>query len=296
MNIKKIREYRLKKPPTDIAVLSNNIYISTKGKRVFFLPEDQEQLKSILFSSQVNAMDASDTTLYCGCSDGRIFGLNPSHKVTFRSFTDPAGITLCKYDRDKNDILASTFSKKVQVFGDSSMLKNTFYCYDSPVSSFDLAKDGTMVCVSQNSQNLKIINTIDGGSRVLKIAEGFPETAKFISKELLLVGTLSGHICIYSVSSLKLLSVYRGSAAVHSLHLLGDCRFLTGTGDSTLGLYEYRHGKVECIEHLAVAGIPVAFCGFGNSIAVAVSREPRLGRWGALKTGKNRMVIIKIEN
>lgn len=295
MAVRKLREYRLKRPPTDICAVFENLYVSTKGKRIFFLSDKQKELKSILFSSQVSSMAASDAVLYCGCSDGKMFGLSSAHKVVFRSVSDVSGVTRCAYDRTRADILVSTNNKKVQSFGENSITKDTFYCYDTPVVDFDITMEGYLACASQNSQSVKVINIASKESRTLQLAGGFSEAVKFLSNELVLVGTLSGALQIYRLKTLEMVHSIKTSGGVHSLYLHKNEFLLVGLADSTVDVYKINNRRIDFSEKISVSGIPVAFCAFRNNIAIAVSREPRLGRWEACKTGKNRIIILKIE-
>lgn len=295
MEIKKVKEYKLKGPPTALCAAFGCLYVATKGKRVFFLRSGESVFKSILFSSQVDALGASDTTLYCGCSDGKIFGLASTHKITFRAASDSSGVTHCVFDRAHASLLVSTAGKKVQAFGENSILGNTFYCYDTPVIGFDVSGGGALACVSQNNRSIKVFGADSKELKPLRTAAGFPEALVFVTDERILVGSLSGTLRLYSVRTREVLCTARAPGGIHSLYVQNDI-VLAGLGNSALALYRISGNEIVDAGGCAMPGIPVAFCQCEDGIAIAASREPRLGRWGVQKAGHNKVVIARIEN
>lgn len=290
-------ELKLKRPPTDIAVRHDILYVSTKGKRVFCFPGGGEESKSILFSYQVNAIDASNDILYCGCADGKVFGLDVKHKVVFRSSSDDSGVTGCKYNNSGRNIFISTFNKKIEILGENAILQNTFYCHNAPITGFDVSNGGTLVCAAQNSKVLKIIDVNTKIIIDLQISEGFPEVVLFISEDSFLVGTVGGNIYCYtkSKSNFDLKAKYKYTAGIQSFFLANKNTLLVGFSNQTIGLFRVNKREIELIDEFAAPGIPIGFCEFKGSIAVAVGREPRLGRWGKIKSAKNTILMVKIE-
>ncbi|KAI4291647.1 hypothetical protein PAPHI01_0921 [Pancytospora philotis] len=295
MGFKIVAKYPLKRPPTDVAARGSRLYVSTKGKRIFFLAEGNDGLKSILFAAEVGAMSAADDALYCGCSDGRIFGLSDAHKVVFRATADPAGVTGVLYDRAREELLVSTYSKKILAFAQNSILKNTLYCYDTAVADFDVAPCGVVASVSENNQRVKLVVPGVEEPRILHLKEGFSESVRFLSNELLLVATLGGALSVYRVKTLEPVCTIKAGAGVLAMHVLKDNHVLLGCDNSTLECYRLAGRSLELVGTHEVAGLPVAFCDFRGATAVALSREPRRGRWGMSRSGKNAVCVFEFE-
>lgn len=291
MKIIKVKELKIKKPPTSVCSQFNNIYVSTKGKRVFYT-SDTREFKSILFSSQVNSMTASNCILFCVCEDGKVFGLSENHKVIYRSSAGDSVATHCLYDSATADIMVSTFSKKIVILTEHSMLKDSYFCFETPVIYFDFSVDRNLACVSQNNKNIKIFSLKE--SNDLKVVDGFPEVLKFISNEIIVVGTSKGSIQIYSIKTRKRITGLDTGSEVHSIFIIDSNYFLVGLS-SKICLYKYDNFSIELIDELPVNGIPVAFCLHNKGITAAISRESRLGRWNLMKKGRNSILSLEIK-
>lgn len=322
MNIS--QQFILKRPPTDICSLNDNIYISTKSKRVFYIhdlnSEKLRNFKSILFSEPVNALSSSNNNIYCACTNGRVFGMDSKHKVMFRASSDISGVTFCKFDEIRRNIIVSTTQKKIQIFTEESFLRNTFYCSDTPIISFDISKDGILSSISENSHIVKIIRTVENNSKKdtvkdIKLQNGFPECLK-IHGDYIYIGTNIGIIYIYSITTYKMVAKYVEHGSIYSIHIIDNENFIVGICEAVgsnndcdknsesanetikniakIKKHNFKNKKIEFNSELKMPGIPVAFCNYKNKLAVAISREPRLGRWGIMKTGKNKVIIIDI--
>lgn len=294
MSIKVLAELRIPRPPTDICAPQDRLYVATKGKRVFFAAGGLEGVKSILFSSQVTALSASESVLYCGCEDGTIYGLSPAHKTVFKVAVGPTEITSMLYHKTRSDIFAGAHNRKIVQLGENSIVKNTFYGYDSPVASFDVSANGTLASASQNNQNIKVVNANTKDPKHLRLPCGFSESVKFLSNDYLLVGTLSGQLHVYRTRSLELADTVSVPAGICAMHLHQDGTLLLGLVNATIVVCRLCKAHPEPTETIQAGGIPVAFSTYRGSVAVAVSREKRMGRWNRTRGGKNKIILLSI--
>lgn len=317
MKLAKEREYRLARPPTCIASVNGNVYVSTKCKRLFYLPSDSRQLKSILFTSPVTSVCRSDSVLYCGCESGRLFGLDSRHKTVFRAETgNEERVNCCVYSAQRESIFVASNGPKILEFGQNSILKNAFYCQGSRTTQLALqatdraaadraamaTMDSTAVAlVQENILSVKLLNILSKEVTEIGTAGAFPEAVCFLSDRALLVGLLSGAITCWArrKSRYERQSAYEcpDGSAVCAIMALPDGLFIAGFSDFTVRLFRMDQTGMACLDRLETPGLPVAFCGHGGAVAVAVSREQRLGRWGRCHTSKakNRLWMIRIE-
>jgi hypothetical protein len=287
-------QVKLKKPPTSILESFGNLYISTKSPRIFYIPQNSRKLKSILFSSQVMSMAGSESSLFCSCADGMVYGLSDKHKVSFKSATDKSECTYSMVDERTSDIVISKNSNKIVVLAQNTILKNTYYIYDTPVIYFDISKERQIAAVTQNNKNIKLLQSDFKDYKILNVQEGFPEIAKFVRNDLL-VGTLSNSIQLYSTKKSKMILSTKLSAGVQSIYIVDDYVYLVGLLNSRVCLVHHIDNSLKIIDEIEVEGIPIGFTRYKNQIAVAISREPRLGRWGHRKDGKNKVIFLNVE-
>lgn len=294
MKLEILKELSLKRPPTDICSQFGNLYVSTKGKRLFLYNTDDNTQKSILFSSQVNTLSSSDSLLFCGCNDGKIFGLLNNNKVGYRSSCDSAMAYKCIYCPIKKELYVSTVNKKVVVLNDDGILKRSHFCHETPVVDFDISFDRVIACLSENNKSVMIFDPFESKPKNLRIQHGFPEVVKY-QNDLLLIGTNKGEIQVYSNKTLKKqFSIILGSSP-QSIFVVNDNMVLAGLTNEKIALVEIIiKESPQILFQLDVCGIPIGFCKHKDHIAVTVSREPRLGRWGKLKKGHNKVIFLKI--
>ncbi|KAI5173334.1 hypothetical protein PAEPH01_1900 [Pancytospora epiphaga] len=295
MGVRIKSELQIPRPPTDVCIFGDRIYTATKGKRVFFTSLELEGKKSILFSSQVNALSSSDGILYCGCQDGLLYGLSKAHKTVLKTPVDPKGITRVFWDEARGDIFVASNGKRVVQMGDNGIIKNTFYGYDSPVLDIDVSSNGTLFSVSQNNQSIKLVDINAKEPKHIYLSSGFPETVKVISNKYVVLCTLDGILYLYDAKGLGVVSTLNVSAGICSIHLHLDCFVLLGLIDGTIALYKHLGTILDFVEMIKVPGIPVGFTSHGKDLVVITSREMRMGRWNKKSDGKNMVIVFEID-
>jgi len=218
MSLRLSAKYMLRAAPTDVCISDDTLYVSTKSKRVYFIKKGARLVKSIRFSSQVNALGSAAAGIYCACADGRVFGLNAQHKVTFRATADTAGCTALAIDHARREVAVASYGRKVELLLDNGILKNTFYVEDTPVSSVAISEQGVIACASQNKRTVALFNSLTGDRQPITVPVGFPEATTFTGSDRLIIGTAAGAIYVYSVRSRKLIASCIGGAAIHVDH------------------------------------------------------------------------------
>lgn len=293
--LKRTKEYALSYSPTALAANSGNIYIAVKGKALFFIPLDSRKLESVPFVDQITSLAAGGNALYCGCKGGDIIGITSKHSTCFKASIDKTPITHCAYDPYRSEILASSHGRKIVIFGDNGIQKNSHFFYTTPVVSFRFTKEGMIAGISENNQVVRLVDSIGKSHKELKLSGGFPESIIFSNREHLLVGTNTGSVQLYSLKTMKLVAECNTGASVITLCCFKDNTFLLGTTRPELLILSVEGSSMEIAGSWELEGIPVAIEAVGDEIVLALGREPRLGRWGRMSKGKNRIVFIKIE-
>lgn len=253
--------------------------------------EDGKTLKSIVFSHQVNTLCAAEHTLFCGQQDGGIFGLNSKHKVAIRASIGGTPAISSLFNQD----LFIASEKKVAVLGTNSLLKNSFFFTGTPLIQIDLSRSGMLAVALQNDQHVQLLDTSSKEKTTFKISDGYPEAIRFLSDDLIVVGTSKGTVGLFSVATRKRISFLKFPHTVSSLWAARETSMLVGTTDckvSLVGLSEFN--KLVLLDQIPAGGIPVEFCRHGDRISCAVSRESRLGRWNIVRGAHNQIINLKI--
>ncbi len=295
MKFKLVSEIPLKRAPTSISYFGDNLYVSTKSNRVFYFPPGLNLQKSIVFKTQVNFLHSANGILYCGCTDGKIFGIKEDHKTVFKTHSDNSPITYCKFDKITDKLIVSNTKSKIFTFNEFGLTQNTFYCQTMPITCFDTNSVALLCATEQNNKQLTFIELIDSTQFNLKIKYGFPESILFISDTSFIVGTTNGHIHLYNKykNNFKLTNTHTVSGGIESLFLINKNSFIVGLSNCTFLVFDIINNKIALTDSYKTNGIPIQFCNYKNKIAVIVSREPRLGRWNHQKKGKNQMLLFE---
>lgn len=285
------KKVSLKRPPTDICAIFGNLYVSTKGKRVYFIKKDSKQMKSILFSSQVNSLETSSSTLFCSCKDGKVFGLSDTHKILYRAMSDEKGSTKCIFNDKNKELYVATYNKKISVLSEDGILKKMLYCHETPVIDIKLSFDSYIAAISQNNKNLIIFDNYETKPKYIKILYGFPEVLLY-HDNYLIVGTDNGNLLIFSSKTHKKLNFTDLKSSIHSLFIYDNNTILVGTGNCKIILCDLESLKV--LDEISCDGIAIGFCKYENEIVAALSRESRLGRWKKNKNSHNSLKFLQI--
>lgn len=291
MKIEITAKSKLKRCPTDICYFQDKIYISTKGKRVFY-SADFKTFKTILFTSQVNSLSTNSQVLFASQKNGAIFALNSAHKTIFKI---NAGDSQCIHllcDMENDDIFVGLENKKICLFSSSGISKNNFYFNEGPLVDFDVSKEKLIAKCTQNDQNVNFSNK---EKFTIKVADGFPEIVKFITSDLILIGSTTGILNCFSKITKKRISFLKLADQISSICPLTKTSFLVGIPNRIILVDFSNFNKMEIIDEIEVNGIPVAFCSENKEIFVAISRESRIGRWRKEKEGDNQVLRLKIE-
>lgn len=282
---------KLKRSPTSICSAFGRLFAATKGKRVFYVMEDGNTLKSIVFSHQVNTLCATEHILFCAQQNGDIFGLNSKHKVVLRASIGDTSAISSLFEQD----LFVASEKKVAVLGTNSLLKNSFFFAGTSLIQIDLSKSGMLAAALQNDQHIQLLDTVSKEKSTFKISDGYPETVRFLNNDLVAVGTSKGTLGLFSVTTRKRISFLKFSHTISSLWAADETSMLVGTADcriSLVGLSEFN--KLVLLDQIPTGGIPVEFCRHEDRIGCAVSRECRLGRWNIARNAHNQIISLKI--
>lgn len=285
------RKVSLKRPPTDICTIFGNLYVSTKGKRVYFIKKDSKQMKSILFSSQVNSLETSSSIMFCSCKDGKVFGLSNTHKILYRSMSDEKGSTRCIFNDKIKELYVATYNKKISVLSEDGILKKMLYCHETPVVDIKMSFDSSIAAISQNNKNIIIFDNYESKPKSIKVLHGFPEVLLY-HDTYLIVGTDNGNLLIFSSKTHKKLNFIDLKTSIHSLFMYDENTILVGTGNCKIILCNLE--TLEILDEMILDGIPIGFCKYENEIVAALSRESRLGRWGKIKNCHNSLKFIQI--
>lgn len=294
LSFKITQKNKICRQPTAICLCFDKLYVSTKGKRVFF-SQNNSSFKSILFSSQVNSLSSSENLLFCAQKNGAIFGLNKSHKTVFKAIIPNSQCILSFFDFSNDQLFIGSSNKKVTIFGTDSILKNSYFINDSPLAYFDLSKDDVLCGVSQNDETVQFTNLKTKEKSQLKIIDGFPEIVKFLKNDLLIVGTSTGMLNCFSTVNMKRISFLKFKDSISSIHIVSSTKILVGVPNFIFLIDFSNFNKMEILQEIQIDGIPVDFCG-KEKVYCAISRESRIGRWKRCKDGKNQIITLEPEN
>jgi hypothetical protein len=291
MNLNITAKIKLCRPPTSISQCFGRIYVSTKGKRVFFT-NDMRSFKSIVFGHQVNSLTSSEETLYCSQQNGQVFGLNEKHKSVFKV---SIGESECVYSLFNNQLYVGSTSKKVTVFGIDSLLKNAYFINETPLIYFDISENNVLSAVSQNEPLVQFVDLKTKEKQRLKIVDGFPEIIKYLKNDVLIIGTTTGMLNCFSTVNFKRISYLKFNSQITSIYVISSTLILVGV-PSFIYLVDFsKFNKMEISSELKIDGIPIDFCG-KDKIYCAISRESRLGRWKKCKTAHNQVIEMEISD
>lgn len=289
MKIEIVSKSKLKRPPTDVCEFQNKIYVSTKGKRVFY-SSDMKTFKSIVFSEQVNSLCSNSELIFALQKDGMIFGLNNKHKSAFKIKIGDSPCIFGLFNSQNDELLVGSENMKISVFSPDGILKNTLYSTEGPLVYFDTS-DKLIARCSLNCQNIEFSSLKD--KFTIKILDGFPEILKFASTDTLLIGSSTGTVSSFSVLTKKRISFLKLENEITAIHIINSKTFLVGCPGYIYLIDFSNFNKMEIIDQIKVDGIPIAFCGT-NDIYCGISRESRLGRWKKFKNGNNSVIKISI--
>lgn len=283
---------KLCRPPTSVCCSFGRIYIATKGRRVFFT-ENMRSFKSILFSSQVNSLACSENLLFCCQKDGSIFGLNPKHKVAFKTSIGESECVHSAFDTVSDQLLVGSKNRKVSVFGLDAILRNSYPINESPLVYFDVSNGHILSGISQNDHSVQFIDFKTKERQSLRIIDGFPEILKYLRSDVFVVGSSTGMLNCFSTVNMKRISFLKFNSAITALHTLDSAHLLVGTLHFIHLVDLSNFNKMEITQELSVGGIPIDFCG-NEVVYCAVSRESRLGRWMKCKNGNNQLIALNL--
>lgn len=285
----------IKGSPTSICYGLDRIYISTKGTRLFYLPEnvvvpnrrvDIKDIKSIKFANQVNSLCSDGMIMYCAQKDGTIFGINSKCKSVYKSFVNSEPSLLMF----SNDIYVATKNHKLMMLGTNSLLKNTFFLNDTPINHFDVS-NGRVAVSQENSQTLSIFK--DNVKETIKVSDGFPEVLKYLETEIIMLGTTKGVLSVFSTVTKKRLFSLKLDGSITAIYLISSTCLIVGTASSKIYLINVLDFyKMEILQEVDVGGIPIGFSLGDKGLYAALSRESRLGRWHRNINSRNQLVLI----
>lgn len=286
------KKLKLCRPPTSIHTAFGKIYVSTKGKRIF-CTEDLKTFKSILFSAQVNSVCFGEDILLCGQENGALFGLNSKHKTVFKSSVGDSSVVVALFNDITEDFMVASENNKISLYNKDAILKNTFFVCETPLVCFDVSRNNLISAVSQNNQNVHLLDMKSKEKSTLKIFDGYPEIVRFIKDDVLVVGTSTGSLSIFSMINKKRISFHKFEQSITSIHVIDESRILVGISSAIHLLDISNFNTIEIVDKIEVDGIPVDFTG-KDRIYCALSRESRLGRWLKYKEGHNQIIQISI--
>lgn len=287
------KKIKLCRPPTSIHTAFGKIYVSTKGKRIF-CTEDFKTLKSILFSSQVNSLCYGEDILLCGQNNGALFGLNSKHKTVFKSSVGDSSIILALFNHLTEDFMVASENNKISLYSKEAILKNTFFICETPLICFDISKNNLISAVSQNNQNIHLYDLKTKEKSTLKMFDGYPEIVKFVKDDLLIVGTSTGNLSIFSMINKKRISFHKFNQSITAIHVINESTIVIGMLSAIHLLDISNFNTIEIADTVEIDGIAIDFAVKEKMIYCAISRESRLGRWQKCKEGKNQIVSLKL--
>ncbi|KAM0680012.1 hypothetical protein GINT2_001698 [Glugoides intestinalis] len=287
-----IMKAKLKKQPTSISTAFGRVYVATKGKRIFF-SSDCALFKTIRFSSSVNTLSSSKNILFCGQTDGTVFGLDSNHKTEFKTVIGNSSCIESIYNHSSNELLIGTENKKISIYGQDASLRASYFVNNTPFVSFSLSKENLIACISQLEQTVQLIDLNTKQKSTLKYTDGFPEVIEFLKDDSILVGSSTGVISCFSLINKKKVSFLNMKNPITAIHVINKTLFLVGSLRSICLVDFSSFNKMNIVDELEVDGIPVAFDG-KDDIYCAVSRESRLGRWQKCKEGHNQLLKMNI--
>lgn len=282
---------KLSSPPTAVCKEFGRLYVATKNKRVY-CAKDDATLRSIRFSHCVNTLTSNGQILFCGQTDGSLFGLNEKHKSEFKVAVGDTKCIQSQYDRNADDLLVGSENRKILVFGKEEMLKNSYFINNTPLADFDL-QNSLLAAISQIDQSINVIDLRSKEKDTIKHTDGFPEVVKFIRDDIIVVGSTSGTVSCFSTANRKRICYLKMEGPVSALHVLSSELLLVGTKGKIALVGFSNFNTLAKIEEVEVEGIPVAFDG-KKEVYCALSRESRLERWLKCKDGKNLVVKLNI--
>lgn len=287
------KEWKLPYPPIGLAVVDGSLYAATKSKHLFSFALDGSKRERLPFPEQITALANSDTTLYCGCKDGKLISILKNKPTSFKASLGTTPLTCIAFNNSTSDIIASSNSAKIAIFSKEGILRRTEYLFNTPASSFSLSKDGKLAILSQNNRTIRIIESLSDSKKDIQLKEGFPESVLFLKNNLLLVGTGKGKLLLFNIRSADKLAECDIQHGIHTLFLYQTNVVFAGTVGGTLVLLKILNKTIEIIESKEMDGIPTAFELVDTAVAVAISREPRIGKWGRIKNGKNKVILLQ---
>lgn len=291
MKLSLIASKKLGKSPVAICSQFQRVYVSTKGRRIFYT-EDMEMFKSVLFSSQVNSFSKIADILFCCQKDGAVFALTKDHKTARKIHVGDAG---CIQSLTNNTELYISTGKKIAVFTTADLSpRPAYFISDLPIVTFDVSDENIAAGVL-NDPNIQVVSKISKAKTVLKLPEGFPEIVKFIKNDVVVVGSTTGVLSIFSTVNMKRISFLKFKFAPTAIQILSSTRLLVGMKFEVHLVDISQFNRMESIFKMEVAGIPVDFWGDGP-IYCAVSRESRFGRWDKCTSGQNQIIKMAVED
>lgn len=294
MNPNIISEITIKRPPISVVAFNDKLYVATKGYKVYCFENVEEKPKFITFKYHVNFLTASNNIIYCACDNGKIIGLDKFHKTVFKTHPENSSVTYCKYDKITNKLIVGNKNSKLYSFSENGITQHSLLCTTMPITSFDTNSKAVLCSATQNNKTLHFFDLLKTVKSTLKIEKGFPETVLFVSENLILVGTVEGFIHLYAKikNNYKLCDTYVGSGSVETIFLLDNQRFLVGFSKCKIAEYKIENNNMNLVYMMETKGIPIQFCKYKHDIAVAISREPKMGRWNRKKKGFNQILMI----
>lgn len=284
---------KLKAPPTAVCSAFGRVYIATKSRRVFH-SADFVTFKSIRFSFGVNTLCTNGELLFCGQSDGSVFGLNEKHKSLFKVKIGETPCIQSFFDSEEEELFVGTENKKITVFSKEELQKNAYFVGSTPLADFDISDNRTLASVSQVDQSIQLIDLKSKEKTTIKGSDGFPETIRFLSDGGFLTGSSGGYLSYFSQGSKKRVSFLKTKGPITAIHILDDESVLIGTPGAILLVDFSNFNRFEVVDEIEIDGIPISFFG-KETIYCGISRESRLGRWQKYKKGHNQVIALNIK-
>lgn len=312
--------------PTGCAISSDSkvVYMITKGNCVYQYALDPLR-KLHTFKPTVDidsfcslAVSFCGNYLVAGARSGKIVVWSVKKTATAYTYkqldvlTQHRGPVLAlSFSRDDLTFYSSSADRTVKIWSLESgeaLYIDTLYGHQDSVSSLSALGRETCVTVGSRDRTARLWKVTEETQLVFRGPEstgGSQDVISLIEEGAFVTGTDLGAISLWNTRKKKPLNTiqtaHEGNRPIGALatHVFTDL-VASGSADGYLRLWRAAPSTKElsCIRSIPLPGFinSLAWSEDGKMLAVAVGKEPRLGRWETEKSAKNQLHVFNFNN
>ncbi|UYI27171.1 hypothetical protein J0A71_05g10270 [Encephalitozoon cuniculi] len=294
MILTRVAERKLNASPTSLHLAEDKIYIGLKKRYIIETEYNALKLRRIPVKENIRTMVGCENSVFLFSEQGNLFVFpcddgNARNNAVISKKIVNTGL----YDQPSRRIIIGTSRGKALVLSQALEIHKTFYESPSGIIGLSISDLGKLACVYEIDSSVRVFDLKSSDVKEIKIPNGFPQAAAFISSTHLVIGSSIGEIYLVDTATMSILFSSAVPQPVSTL-LWKNGLMLIG-GEDMLCLSSVTEDGINIIESCKFNGFVNAVCFNDSHIVVGIGKEPRLGRWKVRKDGEHKLVVLKTE-